>query len=395
MKILLVNDYATLTGGAEVAFLTLRDGLRKRGHDVRIFSSSARPAPGVSIADDECFGTTSPFRTLLQTFNVSAFWNLRRVLNQFKPDIVHVKLFLTQLSPLILPLLEKIPALYHAVWYRSICPVGTKTLPNGNACQVQAGVACYQNRCLPLRDWLPLMFQMTLLKKWRHVFKWVVANSGAVKDQLVAHGIEPVEVIWNGVPIECARPALSDPPTIGFAGRLVSEKGLDILLQAFVKVVKKMPNAKLVIAGEGYEDKKIKNLIIELQLSCNVLMLGYVPQSELGKQLGSVWVQAVPSIFPEPFGITAAEAMMRGTAVIASRAGGLVEIVQHEKTGLLVPPSDVDRLAEALLRLLQNKSLAEKMGRAGREFALTHFNPSTFADHFLALYEKLIKNGCR
>ncbi len=395
MKILLVNDYATLTGGAEVAFLTLRDALRKRGHDVRIFSSSARPTPGESIADEECFGTTSRLRTLLQTVNVSAFWNLRRVLNQFKPDIVHVKLFLTQLSPLILPLLEKIPALYHAVWYRSICPVGTKTLPDGNACQVQAGAACYQNRCLPLRDWLPLMFQMKVWRKWRHVFKLIVANSGALKDQLLANGIEPVEVIWNGVSDQPERPPLSRPPVAVFAGRLVREKGIDILLHAFAKVVREIPEAKLLIAGEGYEGEKIKNQIGGLGLSSQVFMLGPLRMPELAERFRSSWVQVVPSIIPEPFGIAAAEAMMRGTAVIASRAGGLAEIVQHEKTGLLVPPSDADQLAQALLRLLQNKNLAEEMGRAGREFALTHFNPSTYADRFLILYEKLIKNGRR
>jgi len=106
MKILLINDYGTPTGGAELQMLTLRKGLRLRGHDARFFTSSARPIPVSSQADYECFGTTSRFRTLLQTTNPWAFWQLRRVLAEFQPDVIHVGIFLTQLSPLILPLLK-------------------------------------------------------------------------------------------------------------------------------------------------------------------------------------------------------------------------------------------------------------------------------------------------
>ena len=93
MKILLINDYATLTGGAEVAMQVLRDGLQQRGHEVRILASSAGAIDGTSLADYECFGTMSCFRTLLQTTNLWAAYRLRQVLHEFRPDIVHVKIF--------------------------------------------------------------------------------------------------------------------------------------------------------------------------------------------------------------------------------------------------------------------------------------------------------------
>jgi len=107
----------------------------------------------------------------------------------FQPDVVHVKIFLTQLSPLILPLLKDVPSLYHVVWYQAICPVGMKTLPDGTACQVRAGVVCYRNRCLPLSYWLPRMLQVRLWRRWYHVFNLIVANSNAVKWRLMAEGI--------------------------------------------------------------------------------------------------------------------------------------------------------------------------------------------------------------
>ena len=116
MKILLISDYATPTGGAEILTISLRDGLRSRGHDARLFASSARPNGAHSQADYHCFGTTSGFRTLLQSANFWAARKLKRILAEFQPDVVHVTLFLTQLSPLILPLLKNVPSLYYAVW---------------------------------------------------------------------------------------------------------------------------------------------------------------------------------------------------------------------------------------------------------------------------------------
>src|SRR3954471_4377221 len=103
MKILLVHDYAMPVGGAEIRTLALRSALRRRGHDARLLASSAGLKPGQSQADYLCFGTLSRYRTLVQTLNPSAAWRLRRVLAEFRPDVVHVRMFLTQLSPLILP----------------------------------------------------------------------------------------------------------------------------------------------------------------------------------------------------------------------------------------------------------------------------------------------------
>lgn len=391
MKILLINDYATPTGGAEIITLAIRDGLRKRGHDARIFASSVRPLNAKILADYQCFGTLSRFRTLLQAFNLSAFWRLRCVLAEFQPDVVHLRMFLTQLSPLILPLLKRIPSVYHVAWYRPICPVGTKMLPDGTSCQHSVGAACYHNRCLPLRDWLPLMLQMKLWRHWGDAFNLIVANSEAVKCRLIAEGFESVEVVWNGVPIRSPRPPLESPPTVVFAGRLSWEKGVDVLVQAFALVVSQIPEARLLLAGEGAESDRITSLIAELGLQKSISMLGLLSHPEMERHFATGWVQVVPSKWAEPFGIVSTEAMMRGTAVVASNSGGLAEIVKHGETGFLVPPSNVEALAEALLNLLQNRSLAEQMGKAGRKLAIAQFSEETFVDRFICLYQILCK----
>jgi glycosyltransferase involved in cell wall biosynthesis len=389
MKILLINDYGGSFYGSEIQTLILKDGLQRRGHDVRFFASYARCGAGRSLADYECFGTTSRFQQLLQIANPWALWTLRRVLADFQPDIVHVRMFLTQLSPLILLLLRDRPSLYHITLYEAICPLGTKMFPDGHHCQVQAGWVCYDNQCLPLRAMLPQMLRMMLWRCWHEAFNLIVANSEAVRNHFLREVAKPVEVVLNGIPIRPSRPPLSFPPMVAFAGRLVREKGAEVLVRAFARVVKGLPDARLLLAGEGPERNHLKKLIANLNLSQSISMLGHLPHPELERKFSTVWIQAVPSLWEEPFGNVAAESMMRGTAVVASNSGGFMEIVQDGQTGILVPPGDEVALAEALVLLLGNRDLAEQMGRAGREMALKHFSETTYVDKFVQLYEML------
>jgi glycosyltransferase involved in cell wall biosynthesis len=390
VRILLIHDYASPIGGAEILTQALREGLRRRGHDVRLLASSADSGGRGSRTDYQCLGTTGRLRTLLQTANPWAMCELRRALAEFRPDVVHVRMFLTQLSPLILPLLRDIPSLYHVVWYRPICPLGTKMLPDGTPCRARAGTACRGNGCLPCRDWLPLMLQMRLWRQWRDVFDRIVANSEHTRSRLIADGVEPVEVIPNGVPEQPPRPRLSGPPTVAFAGRLSREKGADVLLRAFVGIVRRTPEARLLLAGTGPEQGALRARVSELGLDGHVTLLGHLAQPEIQSRFAGAWVQAVPSFWEEPFGLVAAEAMMRGTAVVASHAGGLSEIVRHGRTGFLVPPGDTEALSAALLALLHDRKLSEQMGRAGREVALAEYSQSRFVERFVRLYQTLV-----
>jgi len=388
MKILLVHDYATPTGGAELQMLGLREGLRRRGHDARLFSTTA--GSRAELADERCFGTTSSFRTLLQTANPWAYGKLKAVLEKFHPDVVQVTIFLTQLSPLILPLLEDVPSLYYAVWYRSICPLGTKMLPDGSGCHVQAGAVCYRNGCLPLRDWVPLMLQLRLFQRWGGVFRMVAANSEAVRKRLEVDGVNATEVVWPGTPVVPRQGEMVRDPVIVFAGRLMHKKGADVLVGAFAKVVAQVPGARLLIAGDGPEREALLRLIAQLKLESTVSILGQRSREEVERAFDGAWIQVVPSRWEEPFGLVATESMMRGRPVVASDCGGLSEIIQNGKTGLLVPPGDAEKLAAALLSLINDRSRIIQMGRAAREVAVTQFSEDTSVEKFLKLYESLL-----
>jgi glycosyltransferase involved in cell wall biosynthesis len=192
--------------------------------------------------------------------------------------------------------------------------------------------------------------------------------------------------------VRSQRAPLSGPPVVAFAGRLVQEKGIDVLLRAFAVVVEHVREAQLLIVGEGPQRKFLERLASDLNLSACVSMPGHLDSAQMEQLFETVWVQVVPSRWAEPFGNVAPEAMMRGTVVIASNSGGLTEIVQSGETGFLVTPGDTDELADALLKLLQNRELAEQMGRAGREVALAHFSATACAHQFMLLYERMRGN---
>jgi glycosyltransferase involved in cell wall biosynthesis len=389
MRVLIVHDYGTLHGGAEHMSVALRDGLRLRGHDARFFSSTARPLPLEIVADYTCFGTMSGARRLLQVANPWAARGLRDVLRKFEPDVVHVRMFLTQLSPLILRPLAGYRSLLHVVNYDLICPLNTKTLPDGLPCHHRAGVACYRAGCVPPLGAARALAQAGLWRRWQGVFGLIVANSEWTKRRLLADGIGVAEAIPNGVPVRPARPPLGEPPTVAFAGRLWPKKGVDVLLRAMARVVAEIPQARLILAGDGPERPALEGAIAELGLSPAVAVLGHRPREELEQLLAGAWVQAVPSRWEEPFGLVAAEAMMRGTAVVASNSGGVSELVSEGRTGFRVPAGEPEALAQALVRILRDRELAERMGAEARAVALAELSEDRTVERFLDVYDRL------
>lgn len=385
MRVLLLNDVARRVGGAEAVTYDLRDELRRRGHDARVFASDAR---GPGPADYHCHGTTSAARTLNRTLNPRAAWELRRALRDFRPDVVHVRMFTTQLSPAVLPLLRDRPCVYHAAWYGLVCPIGLKLLPDGSRCRRPAGRAC--RRCLSRRAWTALMAQRAMVERWRDdAFDVFLANSDTVREELEAAGIGPVVRVWNGVPRRSPRPPLADPPTVAYAGRLSREKGADVLVEAFAGVVRRVPAARLLLLGDGPQREEIERRIEADGSGDRIERPGHVSRERVEELLDPAWVQAVPSLLAEPFGHAAAEAMMRGTAVVATERGGPEELVRAAGAGTLVPPGDPSALADALTELLTDRERAESEGAAGRAWARDRLSLGRMVDEVEAQYRRL------
>ena len=392
MKILLVNDYGVTAGGAECIALSLRDELRRRGHDARLFASTAAIAGLANLADATCHGTTGPLRTPLQIANPWAERALQRILADFRPDVVHVNLYLTQLSPLILRALRTTPSVYYAQWYRSVCPLGTRRRPDGQSCEAAVGTACLRSGCLSARAWPLLMLQARFDRAWGGAFRRVTAISHAVAESLDTYGaphLRGATVVPPGTAVVEPRQDFAALPTIVAAGRLVPEKGFDVLLRAFRQVTVRIPEAKLVIVGRGTEATPLGRLAATLGLADKVSFPGHLSHAETLIRMRGAWVTCVPSVWAEPFGMTAAEAQMQGVPVVASRTGGLAEIVCDGLTGRLVEPGDVDGLAAALLGILTDRETVGSMGRAAHANARERFDLPGFAARFEAIYREV------
>jgi glycosyltransferase involved in cell wall biosynthesis len=148
-------------------------------------------------------------------------------------------------------------------------------------------------------------------------------------------------------------------PVVGILSRLYPIKGHKVLVAAFAQVLRDCPTARLLIVGDGPERTNLEAQARALGIERNVIFAGF--QDDIAAHLRLCWVSVVPSIHPEPFGLVAVEALASRVPVIASRSGGLPEIITDGVAGLLVPPGDSAALAAALSRVLLNPDLRQKL----------------------------------
>ena len=234
----------------------------------------------------------------------------------------------------------------------------------------------------------------------------VVAVSDAMRADLLATypdvPAERVRVIRNGIdPSEYAPDPGTDVlerygvdprrPAVVFVGRITRQKGLPVLLRAAARLD---PATQLVLcAGQPDTDglaAEVTGLVTGLQAArSGVIWLARLPNRAVIQLLTHATVFACPSLY-EPLGIVNLEAMACGTAVVASRVGGIPEVVVDGDTGLLVPPGDPAALADALNVLVHDPDLAVAMGSRGRKRALADFGWAAIAAQTAALYAELV-----
>ncbi|MCX7925464.1 MAG: glycosyltransferase family 4 protein [Fimbriimonadales bacterium] len=169
-----------------------------------------------------------------------------------------------------------------------------------------------------------------------------------------------------------ARFAEPDQPLIFFVGRMVREKGVQILLQALPLVLSEFPRARLVIVGGGYR-AHLEEFVRFCHLESAVHFTGFIPDADLLRLYRVVDVAVYPSLY-EPFGIVALEAMAAGAPVVVSDAGGLKEVVRHEETGILTWAGNPESLAWGILRVLQDPDAARRRAQNALKAVQREFN---------------------
>jgi glycosyltransferase involved in cell wall biosynthesis len=213
-----------------------------------------------------------------------------------------------------------------------------------------------------------------------------VSSASAQNFRTVA---DKVRVVRNGVPIdEVVERAgeddvrqrfgiTADAPLIGFVGRFVGWKGVDVFLAAAEIVTRRHPDARFMLVGdvpvgssETLEDYRARGG--SRDLGCQLVFAGF--QSNPAPYLQAFDALVVPSVRPDPCPRVVVESMALGTLVIGSDAGGIPEVVRHEVNGLLVPPGDADALAEEIGRALADPELRGRLASAGAHEAREHYD---------------------
>ncbi len=159
-------------------------------------------------------------------------------------------------------------------------------------------------------------------------------------------------------------------------GRLVPVKGYDVLIEAIADVVARMPRGVCMIVGEGQERQALQRQIERRGLAGHVILPGYWPRSEVLAALVACDVFVMPSRY-EGTPIALLEAASSGCPIVASNAGGIPELVTHQEHALLVPPQNALELSRAILQLIQDRSLAHRLGAQARKHVQERFNLNT------------------
>ena len=223
---------------------------------------------------------------------------------------------------------------------------------------------------------------------------WVTACSNAVLTH--ARRLMPKVVPRSSVILNALEPTPFDPQPISFdpprllcIGRLVAEKGFDVALTAFATIRDRFPGLHLIIAGDGPERVRLEQQVVKLDLNGVVEFNGWVAPKKVPVLMNNATIVVMPSRWEEPFGLVALEAALMARPIVATRVGGLPEVVAHEHTGLLVENENSDALAEGIALLLNNPETARKLGQAAQSRAQELFNWDGHVDAYDALYRKL------
>lgn len=209
--------------------------------------------------------------------------------------------------------------------------------------------------------------------------------------QILPEIISRSSVIQNGLNTEdyTPEPLPIDPPRFLYLGRLAIQKGVDIALMAFASIINRWPNAKLTIAGDGPKRSALEQQVRDLGLTHAIDFSGWVTPKQVPALMNRTSVVLLPSRW-EGFPTVALQAALMARPVVATRVGGIPEIVEHRRTGFLVEAEDTNSLAEAMCVFLDHPEKTQEMGQAARIRVENMFGWDRYVNAYDSLYRQII-----
>lgn len=416
MKILFLSDDfpPLIKGGAGLAAFRLARGLKKKGHQVFVITTS-RQGPSVreriyqglkifTLQADysECW------RAYLSLANPQTVGRVKKIIHQIKPSVVHAHNLHYYLSYQCLKVAKKYSPVFltaHDVMlfhYGKLIPKGisprTKIDQPFNYQVTTWDLIKYaQKRYNPFRN---LIIRYYL----RYVDK-IFAVSRALKQVLNNQGIKNVEVIYNGIDVRDwqINPApvadfkkkyrLENKKVVFFGGRLSGAKGGEKIILTMEQVIKQVPQAVLLVAGhkKGYAQKMIE-LANQLKIENQIIFAGWLDENELKLAYHSSDLCLTPSLYLDPFPLFNIEAMAAQKPVIGTCFGGTPEIVLDGVTGYIVNPLNIEMMADKIIDCLTHPAKAQRFGQAGYQRVKRYFSLQKQVKETLKWYHRYPKN---
>jgi len=361
LRIRIVNSFfPPWRGGAETYTYNLAKQLVKRKHDVQVFCAAPPRQPG-SYNVEGIELNALPVTTWLYGTPITTRLPWRLLIAD--ADLIHVGF----------------PSPYNAFSASLVsCLKGTPS------------ILTWHNDLPPVTATARLLVGMhdrLFLPTYIRTFKRIISTSRIYTEssRTLKKYAEKVRIVLNGVDCEKFHPNVNPNPirqrlgnakTIIFVGALSrwhSYKGLDVLINAFASANKLRRGIVLLVVGDGSLKPIYQKLASELHLADKVVFAGDVSDEDLPSYYAASDLVVLPSKNrSEGFGLTILEANACGKPAIGSNVGGIPDVIHHEYNGLLVPPNSPQALSTAIIRLLENVSLRNEMGRNGRRFAEEH-----------------------
>ncbi|HSW65814.1 MAG TPA: glycosyltransferase family 4 protein [Bacillota bacterium] len=387
MKILLINNIGRDAAGAEAMVRQLKEGLIAAGHDARLLAGDT-PSPTDDLTDYvfHSFAEDSVQRYLLYVCNPFAVWRLRKVLKDFKPDIVHLH-NASRLSPFVLPLLKGLPTVLTIHDHMVFDPTRLDDLPEFK--EYGAILDDYFIHTKSARYFGEKVRFFFARRFSKYIDVAIACSSFYGRSTVQSRMFKRVEVIHNGINLPKFSPNI-DGKDILFVGRIDDSKGVDLLLRAMKKIEAIVPGARLTIVGDGSYKTSCQDLAKQLHLK-SVNFLGRKTHSESLRLMAKNTLLVVPSRYPDNLPTVCLEAMATGRPVVAAAVGGIPEMVIDGDTGLLFRTGDSDELAEKIADILRDPGLARRMGRAARSRAEKEFSVQKYIHTTIKLYIGTIK----
>ncbi len=370
MRVLLHSKvFYPSVGGFERVSETLAEILHTRGIDVQILTDT--PLSGAP--------EVGPYPVI----RGSSSTEKRKLVHE--ADIVHVRGFCLEL--LFPSLLYRKPIVWTHSGHQASCLTGNG-FHEGRLCNHR------WHRCLPL-TYRQYGARRTITRAARLLLGRLalhLANRNVCASKWVAQHIWAVRssVIWNPVRVGSFNPLATPkyPGRFTYVGRLVTEKGVDVLLRALSVCHERGKSYGLDVYGDGPERDNLEQLALRFRLSGKVMFHGTVRNEKLAQAVNQAWVVVVPTACEEAMGIVAVEAMAAGKPLIVSRKGGLTEI--SEGCSLTFENGDHRELADRMIFLAENEDLRVSLAQHGPERARL-FAPERIINNYLAIYREILK----